>query len=102
MSERVRFFEEAAGDVEQERAWYRSRSETAEASFLRELDHAIEIVTEAPHRWPDHIAGTKRYVFRKFPFSLVYFVEDDSVVVVALEAENKEPGYWTGRLRKRT
>jgi len=46
MSERVRFFEEASDDIE----WYRSRSEIAEASFLRELDHAIEIVTEAPYR----------------------------------------------------
>lgn len=42
MSERIRFFEEAADDVEQERAWYRSRSEIAEASFLRELDQAID------------------------------------------------------------
>jgi len=98
MTERVRFFEEAADEIEHERAWYRDRSETAEAAFLRELDHAIDVVTEAPHRWPKYTGVTRRYVFPKFPFSLVYFVEDGIVAVVALEAENKEPGYWTNRL----
>jgi len=46
------FFEEAAEEVEREREWYRERSPTAEAVFLRELDHAIESVSEAPLRWP--------------------------------------------------
>jgi len=82
-----RFFAEAAEEIEHER------------SFLRELDRAIAIVMEGPHRWPQHIGGTRRYVFPRFPFSLVYFVEDDVVVIVALEAEHKEPGYWTNRLR---
>jgi len=101
MMDRVRFFDEAAEEVEQQRAWYRERSEIAEASFLHELDHAITVVTEAPQRWPQYIGGTRRYVFRKFPFSLVYFVEDETVVIAAVEAELKEPGYWTDRLAKR-
>lgn len=101
MTARIRFFEDAALEVEEQRAWYREKSEVAEESFLRELDHAIEIVTEAPHRWPVYIAGTRRYVFRKFPFSLVYFLEDDTIVIAAVEAENKEPGYWVKRLHKR-
>jgi toxin ParE1/3/4 len=100
MTARLRLFEEAAEEVEHERRWYRKRSETAEASFLRELDHAIDAVVEAPQMWPGYLAGTRRYVFPTFPFSLVYFVEDDVIVVVAIAAENKEPGYWRERLPK--
>ena len=95
---RPRFFVEAAEEIEHERMWYRARSEAAEAAFLRELDLAIAVVTEAPHRWPQYVEETQRYVFPRFPFSLVYFVEDDIVVIVALEAERREPGYWTNRL----
>jgi len=101
MISRIRFFEEAAHEVEHERSWYRKRSESAEESFLRELDHAIAAVTEAPHMWPMYIAGTQRYVFAIFPFSLVYFVEEDVVVVVAIAPDNKEPGYWQERLPQR-
>jgi len=100
MTDRIRFFEEASEEVEHERAWYRERSPAAEDSFLRELDHAIDVVTEAPNRWPRYIADTRRYVFPTFPFSPVYLIEDDVVVVVAIESEHKRKGYWRGRLRK--
>ena len=96
----LRLFEEAAEEVEHERHWYRQRSESAEASFLRELDHAIDAVLQSPQMWPRYMAGTQRYVFPTFPFSLVYFVEEDLVFIVAIAAEHKEPGYWRDRMPK--
>jgi hypothetical protein len=45
--------------------------------------------------------GYAKYVFPTFPFSLVYFTEEEVVVVVALESEHKRPGYWRARLSKR-
>lgn len=44
----LEFFEEAAAELEEDRSWYRERSESAEAGFLRELDHAIQQVADAP------------------------------------------------------
>ena len=69
----LQFFEEASEEIEHERSYYRERSITAEAAFLREVDHAVAVVSEAPLRWPFHIENTRRYVFPSFPFSLVYF-----------------------------
>lgn len=96
----LEFFEEASEEVEEHRAWYRERSETAEAAFLRELDRAAELAVEAPGRWPRYLAGTRRYVFRTFPFSLVYFVENETVKVVAVAHSKRRPGYWLKRLKK--
>lgn len=76
----------------------RERSVVAEASFQRELDHAVESVLESPARWPKHIAGTRRYVLPTFPFSLIYFVEGENVFVVALAHQSRRPGYWRERL----
>jgi len=94
----VRFFEEAEDEVEESRAWYRFRSESAEVAFLRELDHALDRVTEAPHRWPKYIAGTRRYVFPRFPYSIIYFVEGEAINVVAAAHSKRKPGYWRKRL----
>jgi len=96
----LEFFEEASEEVEEHRAWYRERSETAEAAFLRELDRAVELALEAPRRWPRYLAGTQRYVFRTFPFSLVYFVENETLNVVAVAHSKRRPGYWLKRLKK--
>jgi toxin ParE1/3/4 len=96
----LHFFEEANDEAEEARRWYRDRSETAEAAFLRELDHAVELVVEAPHRWPRYISSTRRYVFPRYPYSLVYFLENDVVNVVAVAHENRRPGYWRKRMHR--
>jgi len=96
----LQFFEEAEQEVEEQRAWYRKRSEAAEAGYLRELDHAIEQVIAAPDQWPQFLAGTRRYVFPKYPFSLIYFAERDVISVVAIAHEKRKPAYWRKRLRR--
>jgi plasmid stabilization system protein ParE len=96
----LHFFEEADQELEEQRAWYRERSVSAEAGFLNELDHAIEQVVAAPHQWPRFRFGTRRYVFPKYPFSLIYSLENDAINVVAIAHENRKPGYWRIRLRK--
>jgi len=97
---RLDFFDDAAAEIEEDRSWYLKRSESAEAGFLRELDHAIQQVIDAPLQWPQYLAGTRRYVFPTYPYSLVYFVEDDIINVVAVAHDKKRPGYWRKRLRK--
>ncbi|HEY0142128.1 MAG TPA: type II toxin-antitoxin system RelE/ParE family toxin [Thermoanaerobaculia bacterium] len=96
---RLELFEDAAAEIEEDRAWYLERSESAEAGFLRDLDHAIQQVTDAPAQWPRYLAGTRRYVFPTYPYSLVYFVEDEVINVVAVAHDKKRPGYWRKRLR---
>ena len=63
MSPLLSFFHEAAEEIEEERAWYRERSLSAETAFLRELDHAVEMVTSAPLQWQAYDDVTRRYVF---------------------------------------
>ncbi len=43
----------------------------------------------------------KRVFLDRFPFAVVFYVENDLVTVVALEALKKRPGYWRLRLRSR-
>src|SRR5690349_8291950 len=40
----------------------------------------------------------KRVFLDRFPFAVVFYVDGDTVYVVALEALRKRPGYWRGRL----
>lgn len=94
----VRFFEEADDEVENARRWYRENSEQAEAAFLRELDHAIEVVADAPELWPRYLAGTRRYVFPTFPYSLIYFLDRNTIRIAAIAHQKRRPGYWRKRL----
>ena len=43
----------------------------------------------------------KRVFLDRFPFAIVFYIEDEIVHVVALEALRSQPGYGRGRLRGR-
>ncbi len=90
----VVFHPAAVEEAQAARQWYATRSQSAADSFLAELDRGIEAVALAPERWPPFVHGTRRYLFQRFPFQLVYRVVNASVQVVALAHGRRRPGYW--------
>jgi plasmid stabilization system protein ParE len=94
---RLGFHPEALAEARAAWLWYRERSPLAAAAFLVELDLAVESVAEAPDRWPQHIAGTRRYLFHRFPFALVYRLHGNTVQVIAVAHGRRRPGYWRPR-----
>ena len=77
--------------------WYLERSQSAADSFLAELDHGVESISEEPERWPLFVHGTRRFLFRRFPFQIVYRVANDRIEVVAIAHGRRKPGYWKTR-----
>jgi len=94
---RVRFHPEAAQEVDGAVDWYRERSADAAAGFVAELDYAIEQVTELPETWPAYKENTRRYVFRVYPYSLIYRLVGDEITIVAVVHAKRKPGYWISR-----
>jgi toxin ParE1/3/4 len=77
--------------------WYLERSQSAADSFLAELDHGVESISAEPERWPLFVYGTRRFLFRRFPFQIVYRVANDRIEVVAIAHGRRKPGYWKTR-----
>lgn len=93
----VEFHPEAVAEAAAAAAWYRQRSEGAGAAFLAELDHAVSRAAQAPASWSPYIAGTRRYLFRRFPFALVYRELHGFIQIVAVAHGRRRPGYWKTR-----
>ena len=85
--------QEAAAAVE----WYASRSRQAAEAFTVELDRAVEIISESPDRYPTYLHATRRYLLRRFPFTVIYRVRPSVVQVVAIAHGKRRPGYWRER-----
>ena len=77
--------------------WYKERNETVAKSFLAELDHAIELVSEEPMRWSAYLDRTRRFLIKKFPFSIIYCHQNQTVQILAIAHERRKPGYWKNR-----
>jgi plasmid stabilization system protein ParE len=93
----VEFHPEALEETKAAREWYAERSLVASRSFVSELIHAINLVSESPETWPTYKGNTRRYVFPRFPFSLAYRVIEEKIQIIAVAHTKRKPGYWKNR-----
>ena|SRR5438093_11893336 len=93
----VRFHPDAAEEAESAYDWYAARNPAAADAFRDELRHAVDAVVQNPLTWPRYARGTRRDVFLRFPFSLVYRMRGDDVEVLAVAHGRRRPGYWRSR-----
>jgi plasmid stabilization system protein ParE len=88
---------QAVDEAEFAREWYAQRSPRAAEAFLDDLKHALDVVADDPERWPRYDYGTRRYLFRRFPFALIYRITKSRVQIIAVAHLRRRPGYWLAR-----
>jgi len=96
---RVELHEEAIAEARAIREWYAARSPAAAEAFMAELDRAREQIAEFPEAWAPYVSRTRRYLMRRFPFSVVYRKQGQKIQVIAVAHHRRRPGYWKRRLR---
>ena len=93
----VEFHPLAADEAQAAERWYRERNETASGRFQRELDRAIERISQWPETGSPYLSNTRRVLLRRFPFFVVYRVRGDDLEIVAVAHARRRPGYWRAR-----
>ena len=66
--------------------------------FADAVDAAYEIVIESPFRYPADRDGIRQKPILGFPFSVLYSVQDDEIVVFSIRHHKRKPGFWRKRL----
>jgi len=59
---------------------------------------AIAAIGTSPRTWPRYGSRARRYVFPRYPFSLVYILRGEDIEIVAVAHGRRRPGYWRSRL----
>lgn len=80
--------------------WYLERSLRAAQAFVREIDRSLAVISAGPSVWPRFEAGTRRYVLRRFPYSVIYREIEGGVEIVAFAHQKRRSHYWYERLRR--
>jgi plasmid stabilization system protein ParE len=93
----VEFHPLAADEAQAAERWYRERNETASGRFQRELDRAIDRISERPETGSPYLSNTRRVLLRRFPFFIVYRVRGGVLEIVAVAHGRRRPGYWRTR-----
>ena len=62
------------------------------------VEHAVQQIVEAPERWRVLEEDIRRCLVRVFPYAVLYTIEKDYVLVIAVMHCHREPGYWHNRI----
>ena len=82
-----------------EGAIYYTREANAEVglAFILEYERALALLCTHPHLGAAWRNNRRRFPLRKFPYSIIYYVRDEELRVIALAHHRRKPTYWTGR-----
>jgi plasmid stabilization system protein ParE len=94
----VRFLTLAQQEVDEAVVWFDERVEGKGIVFLDELDRVVRLVKAYPLASIEIEPEIRRRLFARFPYSLIYGIEDDAIVVIAVAHSRRSPRYWADRL----
>lgn len=72
-------------------AWYESRAAGLGLEFARAIDAAVASAVRNPEAYSLVASSCRRVLLRRFPFSLVYRVRGDELLVVAVFHHRRDP-----------
>jgi toxin ParE1/3/4 len=94
----VRFLPAARAELRWAVERYNAETPGVGAALAAEVERAAQRIVEFPQLGSPYLVGTRRVILRRFPFSVVYRVEGEDVVIVALAHHRRRPGYWRNRV----
>jgi toxin ParE1/3/4 len=94
---RVLLTPEAQVELREATAWYAERSPSAAAGFVAAYKHAKAQVAKLPRTWLEVEPGVRRVLFRRYPYVLLYSLEEGHALVLTVGHGHREAGYWHGR-----
>jgi toxin ParE1/3/4 len=76
---------------------YEERQDGLGYDFSIEVLAALQNVVAHPLAWPVVEDGIHRCLINRFPYGILYAVEDASIFILAVMHLRRSPGYWKQR-----
>lgn len=96
---KLRYLSLASVEFKEAIAWYRARSIGAARRFNEEVVVAEKLLAQHPRIGKRVGAEARSLCVNDFPYTLIYLVEKDEILVVAVAHHSRRPGYWHDRLK---
>jgi plasmid stabilization system protein ParE len=95
---RFEFHPEALAEYEDAARYYAGCQEGLELRFIAAVEHVVQQIVEAPERWLVLEDDIRRCLTRVFSYAVLYSIETDYVLIIAVMHSHREPGYWRKRV----
>ena len=65
--------------------------------FSVEVYSAVQIILKQPTAWPVIEDDVRRFLINRFPFGILYSIEENEIYILAVMNLRRDPDYWKHR-----
>lgn len=95
---RLEFHPEALAEYEFAVTYYEQHKAGLGSRFISSVESALQSILAAPMTWSILEHDVRRRLTRVFPYAVLYSVELDDVLVLAVMHCHQQPGGWRSRI----
>lgn len=88
------FHPEALAEYADAVKYYQKQSTDLAQAFINSIEDAVYQIREYPTRYLTIDEDVRRCMTRKFPYAILYTIEQKYILILAVTHCSREPGYW--------
>ncbi|OGW12695.1 MAG: hypothetical protein A2W77_05000 [Nitrospinae bacterium RIFCSPLOWO2_12_39_16] len=89
---------EAEDDLREVFSWYEDSRIGLGYDFLLQVDAGINFIKRNPEIHPIEYKGTRKHILKRFPYKIIYFVEEEKIIVLAVLHGRRNPALLKNRV----
>jgi plasmid stabilization system protein ParE len=94
----VVFLTPAEEEMLEASAYYEGQARGLGRDFLAEFQRTVNSIVENPRVGRVLRLSIRRRLMRRFPFGILYRVDPNEIVIIAVMHLRRRPGYWRERV----
>ena len=95
---KVRLLDGAQHELDEAVEYYNAEVAELGHAFLLETLATLERICQFPNGWHSLSANTRRCRLRRFPYGVIYAVDEGAILVIAIAHAHRRPNYWRKRI----
>lgn len=95
---KIKFLEAAQAELDEAFNWYETQQKSLGVQFLTEFDASIRRIYAYPKSYALLGNDVRRCLIKRFPYAVIYGIDADTIVIVAVAHLHRKPNYWVDRL----
>ena len=96
---KIVFHPEAEKELENSFLYYEAQHEKLGQKFLNEIEKSLERIKIFSLSSPVIENDIRRCLVNRFPYGIIYFIQNKKIIVLAIMHLRKKPYYWENRKR---
>ena len=94
----IKILDAAEEELDEAFEYYEYEMEGLGKRFLKEFRKGLNRIIAYTKAWRPVKGNVRKCVLKKFPYNIIYAIEPDLIIILAVAHQHRKPNYWADRI----